>query len=179
MNGWIYLDPPDGLMAWALKRATEMDGEADLTRPGRVHSHATRSERASGIAAEKVLAGWLEHKGARYVHHGGNDALPDFEVSGRGVAVRCCGAKVPYKPTHIVYVFDAHLLRFEQWFFIGYERTVDRFVLLGGAGSIYFREHSRFAEAGETILPGFTCSAPLWYTQTTTLTPPADWLRAL
>ena len=179
MTGWVSFEPPAGFMAAAAERAAKLDSEADVTWAGRVQSYATPQERAVGAASEDVFEGWLQHMNAPYIRHGGIDALPDFEVKGMGVALRCCGAHVPYKPSHIVYVFDAHLEKFPHWFFLGYEREAGRFLLLGGATRSKFKGFAHFADTGASVVPGFVASAPLWYAPTTVLTPPIPWLDAL
>ncbi|HEY1309270.1 MAG TPA: hypothetical protein VGF24_37280 [Vicinamibacterales bacterium] len=179
LNGWEYITPPPLLLETALERCKAMDAQADLTRPGRVHSHARQDERASGMVAETIFEAWLQHKQARYVRHGGNDGYPDFEVEGHGVALRCCGSRVPFRESHLVYVFDAHLHKFQHWFFFGYERGSGSFILLGGSSAVDYHAHAMYADTGATIVPGFTCSAPLWYTRCNQLTPPGEWLNAL
>lgn len=175
MEDWPSIVPPPQVIAAAIRRQRY----GDAVKPNNLENYASLEVRAEGFVAEMIFEAWLQHRGVPYVHHGGPDYLPDFEIGGQGIAVRCCGSLGAFTPRHTIYVFDTHLRSAPQRFFLGCERHAGRYVLLGGCSTEQFRTSACFAEQGEEVVRGFVASYPLWHTRVSMLAHPIEWLATL
>lgn len=169
---WIRLAVTPAMRDRARARRIANDAGAGL--PGIERRAGTVADTELGYVAEEAIAERLELLGHDVVVHGGYDELADLEVDGRGVSVRYCGARVPWRTTHYVYAFDHHLGRHHDVAFVGPIAGEADVLLLGFADTAELAR-GRAVARGAELVTGFRAVHDLHALQVEQLTSPAVW----
>lgn len=176
-NGWGVGYPTDEIMEWAEQRRRY----GDLHKPNEMPDFSPPEQRRQGFVAEGMFNAWLSRLGVSFVHHGGADGLPDFEVKDVPVAIRCTATKRPqFEPWMLAYIFEEHL-RYSQAlrFFLGYEEATGAYVFLGAITYRDFIACATVCKKGDEPCRGFTAKADMRVVKLDVLTRPGPWLAGL
>jgi hypothetical protein len=173
-SGWWWAASTPELRAWALEFCAS--GDAPGVKPNDMENKVEIAKRARGFVAERLFHEWLGERGVEFTAHGGPDALPDVEIGGRRVGIRCCATKLTWQPSYFVYVFTRHLRVRSERFFLAFEQRTHRYLLLGGLDFDAYMAEAVFLGAGEQLCPGFVAQEDLYWRRTSDLLPPLEWL---
>ena len=177
LNGWGRGYPTPEIVAWADARRLW----GDEHKPNEMPNFAPPEQRRQGFVAEGLFNAWLVRRGVDFEHHGGTDGLPDFEVEGCPVALRCAAVKgYEFQKWMIVYIFEEHLEHSKaDRFFLGYEGPTDSYVFLGGISYDDFIEEADEWKKGEQPCRNFTAMADMRTVEIDRLTRPRSWVQEL
>lgn len=173
-NGWWEGFSTSQLRRWAVERQEQ----GDRDKPNDMENVAPLQKRCRGFVAERLFHGWLAGR-VEFTPHGGTDALPDVEIASRRVGVRLCASHRQFQPNYLIYIFDRHKGLCDERFFVGFEETTRRYLLLGGITETAFLARAEYVEAGTEMCAGFVAVEPVWKARAYDLETPADWLTRL
>lgn len=166
-EGWLAKVPTAAVIdAAKAERARRDANHRDLFKV-----EPDRDWRWAGELAELGFKDWLRSVGLEFRHNGGVDDLPDFEVCGISVGLKCRTATTRFRPSYVVNVPAEHMRRREQaFFFCCYEKDANRMLLLGGISHSRFREVSYLTDVPHRAAGRFHKA---WNVPAFKLTPPA------
>ncbi len=146
-EGWVDLRTPSPhTVERAMARIRRGDASSNFGHRG---MPADEHARARGFVAEAGVKHWLRSLGIAYVEHGGVDSLPDIELYGRGVGIRCGKVNGTQHMGHDVAVPRDQIGHGDDRLFCTYEAQSGRYLIVGGCSALRVRAQARLYYAGD------------------------------
>jgi hypothetical protein len=166
-HGWLQTTPNDEAIRAAKQRA---DDTLALSAP------ITMTSWWTGYLAELAAIDWLEQQGHTVTHHGGVDILPDLQVGGLGLDVKCRDVKCGrFRPHYEVSALATDLAKPapSAMLHMVYSEQDQTLLFLGGIRTERFYTEARFIRAGQPLGSGHPAQHDNFLLPASNLTPPA------
>jgi hypothetical protein len=176
-NGWLEAWPSQEDIALAKRERDERDVVAGRGFFGT--EEVLGEHRWVGGLVEMGVEAWLRQEQVPFVHNGGVDMLPDFEIVGVPVGVKTrTMASASFRAGYVVNAYEYVRRRLDKELLFGvYELHTGRLLIVGGLDAPSFYKQAVFVPKGGRLHDHSIAGRATWNLGENYLHRPADWLR--